>query len=458
MKQKVLYPKVVRGGKAVPLGNNFYYMSGRKHKDGGIDVGENPRTGLEVEDEEVMHITKNEAKVFSSVPFLNGKSPADKVLDGENSNKVFKQQEDYKDRKGLNDDGTNKKEFGGKTMIRKKSRLGSKNPNDVYGVYDTEGNLISGEFNSLLNNSPASAVTPSTTPNAGRIVNAPYMPPAFDSSLEGAPAGTVYDAGISSTGKVDQTTTANTTTPKNTIGNILSGIKTGVSKAGNAAWNYAKENPSDAIGIGGNVIGGLISAGINKRMLKSLKYANAPAARQATKLKTTININPQLDKMRETLASYERDIDGNTASSRVGLARKQRARLASMLQTNELYGAKENAETELINKDRLNQQATAEANLQNYNRWSENKTQFDNAVREKRSENKVGVFETINAAIQDGITRGEKRFASDQNIRAIAAGNPNVNPEILEELGIKMPKKLKEQYQKVYGKKGSNKD
>ena len=110
-----LKPNVVRGGQAIPLKGktNYYYMQGRKHKDGGIDIGENPRTGLEVEDGEVMHVSNNEIKVFSSVPFLNGKSPAQKVMGGENPTKVFNQQEEFKDRKGLNDDGTKKKQNGG---------------------------------------------------------------------------------------------------------------------------------------------------------------------------------------------------------------------------------------------------------------------------------------------------------------------------------------------------------
>lgn len=104
-------PNVVRGGIAIPLKDktNYYYMAGRKHKNGGIDIGENPRTGLEVEDGEVMHVSKDEIKVFSSVPFLNGKSPAQKVLGGENPNTVFKQQEQFKDRNGINDDGTTNK-------------------------------------------------------------------------------------------------------------------------------------------------------------------------------------------------------------------------------------------------------------------------------------------------------------------------------------------------------------
>ncbi len=88
-------------------------MAGRKHSQGGIDVGDNPRTGLEVEDGEVMHISKNDVKVFSSVPFLNGKSPAQKVMGGDNPNNVFKAQESFKRRNKINDDGTKKKRMGG---------------------------------------------------------------------------------------------------------------------------------------------------------------------------------------------------------------------------------------------------------------------------------------------------------------------------------------------------------
>lgn len=102
---------VVRGGIAIPIPNkdNYYYMSGRKHIDGGIDLGRDPKTGLEVEDGEVVKIGKNDVKVFSSVPFQNGKSPAERVLGGENASTVFKEQEAFKDRNDLNDDGTKKK-------------------------------------------------------------------------------------------------------------------------------------------------------------------------------------------------------------------------------------------------------------------------------------------------------------------------------------------------------------
>lgn len=106
-------PNIVRGGAAIPIGKkNFYYMQGRKHEQGGIDVGRNPKTGLEVEGEEVMQVTPNEVRVYSSVPFLRGVSPAELVLNGADANKVFAAQEKYKNNNRINDDGT-KYKYGG---------------------------------------------------------------------------------------------------------------------------------------------------------------------------------------------------------------------------------------------------------------------------------------------------------------------------------------------------------
>lgn len=100
-------PNIVRGGAAIPIGKkNFYYMQGRKHEQGGIDIGRNAKTGLEVEGEEVMQVTPNEVRVYSSVPFLRGVSPAELVLNGADANKVFAAQEKYKNNNRINDDGT----------------------------------------------------------------------------------------------------------------------------------------------------------------------------------------------------------------------------------------------------------------------------------------------------------------------------------------------------------------
>lgn len=106
-------PNIVRGGNAIPLGNNFYYIKGRKHSAGGVDIGADPKTGLEVEGEEVMKVTPKEVRVYSSVPFLQGNSPAELVMSGANPDAVFNAQEEFKDRNRINDDGT-KYENGGK--------------------------------------------------------------------------------------------------------------------------------------------------------------------------------------------------------------------------------------------------------------------------------------------------------------------------------------------------------
>lgn len=116
-------PNIVRGGAAIPIGKkNFYYMQGRKHEQGGIDVGRNPKTGLEVEGEEVMQVTPKEVRVYSSVPFLQGNSPAELVMSGANPDAVFNAQEEFKDRNRINDDGT-KYQTGGNKKLSPEEKL-----------------------------------------------------------------------------------------------------------------------------------------------------------------------------------------------------------------------------------------------------------------------------------------------------------------------------------------------
>lgn len=108
----VFVPNIIKGGNAVSIGNNFYYINGRKHYSGGVLVGEDPKTGLEVEGEEVMKVTPKEVRVYSSVPFLQGNSPAKLVMSGANPDAVFNAQEEFKDRNRINDDGSKYKNGG----------------------------------------------------------------------------------------------------------------------------------------------------------------------------------------------------------------------------------------------------------------------------------------------------------------------------------------------------------
>lgn len=113
MKRKVR-PNVVSGGTAINLGNNLYYMRGKTHKQGGIDIGSNPKTGIEVENGEVVQTSPKGLRVFSAQPILNGISPANALLMGGNPNNIFNAQEAWKQANHYNDDGT-KFEGGGYT-------------------------------------------------------------------------------------------------------------------------------------------------------------------------------------------------------------------------------------------------------------------------------------------------------------------------------------------------------
>lgn len=734
MSNKRLRPNIVRGGVAIPIPNkkNYYYMKGRKHEQGGIDIGKNPRTGLEVEDGEVMHISPTEVKVFSSVPFLNGESPAEKVMKGNNPNKVFNAQERYKDVNNINDDGTknnrnrkNKSRYGTKKngfeKIKEMQSLAnnvstlenpiispdytpyydttevgklinySENPDSIefdrinrrwyapkgkgfdkdnFGMgvdrytggnisdkikkdskgreyiteederdlrfkriksanqsakrridfirkyYNDEGdvtetkealltNLIynrgSGKiarvyFNpedekyvpmqrailrgtddevreeinkiykeaglanrdSLVNDfykrrnkkrmgglsrskdygsksKPYPNVDKKDFAGKNRSYPIPTKSDAIDAlrlaGLHGrddiktkvynkypelrkrAKNGGVYTVTsngktslrmIPSTGErikfknggiedIEKTVTlipeiyslglkdelsnkinqpiVNYHTPVEEIKydildakgrfNPITGVDLNTKRDYDNRNNIMKKRGynsliSDGIGIASNIVGSIIGHNANKKALKKMKYNKAPVNLIPSKLKTSININPQLDTIRDQQQAYERQIDANTASSRVALGRKQLSRLNTIKLLNNIYANKENTETELINKDRLNQQAVANQNITNYNTWKEKKNAFENAIIEKQSENTIGLINSINAGVQNAIGNFEKRLAAENNIRAIAAANPNVNPIILKALGVRgITNDMIESWLRAYGNKNN---
>lgn len=734
MSNKRLRPNIVRGGVAIPIPNkkNYYYMKGRKHEQGGIDIGKNPRTGLEVEDGEVMHISPTEVKVFSSVPFLNGESPAEKVMKGNNPNKVFNAQERYKDVNNINDDGTknnrnrkNKSRYGTKKnsfeKIREMQSLAnnistlenpiispdytpyydttevgklinhSENPDSIgfdkdtrrwyapkgkdldednFGMgvdrytggnindkikkdskgreyiteederdlrfkriksanqsakrridfirkyYNDEGNVtetkealitnliynrgsgktarvyfntedkkyvpmqrailrgtddeVRKEINkiyreaglanrdSLVNDfykrrnkkrmgglsrskdygsksKPYPNVDKKDFAGKNRSYPIPTKSDAIDAlrlaGLHGrddiktkvynkypelrkrAKNGGVYTVTsngktslrmIPSTGErikfknggiedIEKTVTlipeiyslglkdelsnkinqpiVNYHTPVEEIKydildtkgrfNPITGVDLNTKRDYDNRNNIMKKRGynsliSDGIGIASNIVGSIIGYNANKKALKKMKYNKAPVNLIPSKLKTSININPQLDTIRDQQQAYERQIDANTASSRVALGRKQLGRLNTIKLLNNIYANKENTETELINKDRLNQQAVANQNITNYNTWKEKKNAFENAIIEKQSENTIGLINSINAGVQNAIGNFEKRLAAENNIRAIAATNPNVNPIILKALGVRgITNDMIESWLRAYGNKNN---
>ena len=216
--------------------------------------------------------------------------------------------------------------------------------------------------------------------------------------------------------------------------------------------DWAKNNPDtvmDGLSLVSNV--GLATAGFlqNRRFLDKMRYAPQPYARQAAKLKTRINIEPQLDKMRESLAEYERNVRNNTASSRVALARQQRARLKNIMDTNELYGTKENIETQLINKDRLNQQEVANSNIEEFNKWRQGRAEFMNTINEAKAENIASYINAINSGVQDVATRVQKRNSEKRTNRAMMLANPNLPAEMLLSSGL-ITQDMYDEYRKAY--------
>lgn len=602
MKKYILKPKVVRGGTAIPLGNNFYYMQGRKHEQGGIDLGADDKNGLEVEGGEVVHTSKNSIKVFSAVPMLNGKSPAEKIINGENANKVFKEQEEFKDRNNYNDDGSKKYQNGGKRryiggntnearqkyfdtdkeftdsvkVIAKRyninpnllaSRMAKEGPIDKainyynntngefdrrevhgrdWGLDDTGNNLNEGiitlkepylnyydeEFFNKKDRKVNSVYSPDW--NFGISATAAELkyrrdemkkrfPNLSDEQLDAA-ASAAFNRGIygaskyikqgkdlneyspfinikkmggqtkknifvelnvggkkklvpasSFTGErqkalmginedVDYINTpkykgiieeASITNPRLSPNNVYKQLtnaagttdtlklkklnnipKSANSKFSQAAGHFNEFTIGDIIGGVTNTIGSITNYNSNKRALGKMKYSSAPLPIQARKLKTKFNINPQLDKIREYLKATNRDIDANTASSRVALARKGIARTNALLQANNLYATKENAETQLLNQDNMNQQNIAARNVEMYNRWREGKSNFDNMLLEKRAENTSDLIRGLTTTVQDIIGGVEQRRNINNTLSTMAAANPNITAEILRDLGV----------------------
>ena len=588
MKKYILNPKVVRGGKAIPLGNNFYYMQGKKHEQGGIDLGADDKNGLEVEGGEVVHTSKNSIKVFSAVPMLNGKSPAEKVINGENANKVFKEQEEFKDRNNYNDDGSKKYQAGGKRryiggntnearqkyfdtdkeftdsvkVIAKRyninpnllaSRMAKEGPIDKainyynntngefdrrevhgidWGLDDTGNNLNEGiitlkepylnyydeEFFNEKDRKVNSVYSPDW--NFGISATAAELkyrrdemkkrfPNLSDEQLDAA-ASAAFNRGMYGATKyikqgrdlneyspfinikkmggqakkninedIDYINTpkyrgiieeASTTNPRLSPNNVykqltkaagtddalkikkltkaagtddalkikkLNNIPNNINnKFSPAAGHFNKITLGDIIGVVTNTIGSITNYNSNRHTLNNMKYSSAPLPIQAKKLKTRFNINPQLDKIREYLKATNRDIDSNTASSRVALARKGIARTNALLQTNNLYATKENAETQLLNQDNMNQQNVAARNVEMYNRWREGKSNFDNMLLEKHVENTSDLIRGLTTTVQDIIGGIEQRKNINNTLSTIAAANPNVTAKILKDLGV----------------------
>ena len=221
---------------------------------------------------------------------------------------------------------------------------------------------------------------------------------------------------------------------------------------GKGQGKFKNLTTADWIGLGSNVAGSLASYFASKRAINKMRGPSQPTLISANKLKTKYNINPQLDRIREDKFEAYRDIDSNTASSRVSLARKQRVRNAAGQAVNELYGNKENIETNLINQDRRNQQSVRQFNAQQYNQYIDRKTAFNNGIREAKVTNINNLFSGINAGIQDMISRYENRKALNNTIGAMRASAPNVDDRIMRDAGVDYDEFIIRKRRKLGGK------
>lgn len=224
------------------------------------------------------------------------------------------------------------------------------------------------------------------------------------------------------------------------------------SSDGKGQGRFKNLTTADWIGLGSNVAGSLASYFASKRAINKMRGPGQPTLISANKLKTKYNINPQLDRIREDKFEAYRDIDSNTASSRVSLARKQRVRNAAGQAANELYGNKENIETNLINQDRRNQQSVRQFNAQQYNQYIDRKAAFDNGIREAKVTNINNLFSGINAGIQDMISRYENRKALNNTISAMRASAPNVDDRIMRDAGVNYDEFIIRKRRKLGGK------
>lgn len=110
---------ITDGGDATKISNNTYLLRGGSHEDVnetgqtgiGINVGGNE---VEAEGGEVAQKKNGALRIFSAQPILgNGMSPAQAILRGYNKDSVFSQQQAFKKRNGLKDDGSAKYGFDG---------------------------------------------------------------------------------------------------------------------------------------------------------------------------------------------------------------------------------------------------------------------------------------------------------------------------------------------------------
>lgn len=438
--RKGVTPIVSRGGTAVPIKKNTFLLKGRKHDTGGIVIGKG-KNSIEAEGEEVVQITPKQLKVFSAQPILNGNSPAELVQKGAEPSKVFNAQESFKDRNGLNDDGTKKKrnmrtitgkkKLGG--LSRKKDYGSDKKPypsvksNDfagggrsypiptkadardalrlagLYGRSDVKAKVYK-KYPELKNKKAVLGTLGSLTGANRRLL-------ALNQN--------VPSAGITAGAKITNPS-ASSIKPMNVSAN-----------SGSKGFNLFKGvDKGEAISAGIGAVGTLISGLLNKGSIDKTSAPQVPTPQliAPAKLKTSVNINPQLSDVRESELSQNRLVEGNTASSVASVARQQRVSNNALSQRSRLRGEKENLETQLQNQDAMNRQQVASANAQQVNEANRfnsiSSTQTANDKIQAKANNRTNIIEGLTSGVRDYQLGMDKRRSEENATAAMMSANP----------------------------------
>lgn len=433
-------PLIAEGGTAIPIKKDSFLLKGRKHNTGGIIIGKG-KNSIEAEGDEVVQITPKQLKVFSAQPILNGNSPAELVQKGAKPSKVFNAQESFKDRNGLNDDGTKKKR--NMRTITGKKKLGGLSRKKDYGS----------------DKKPYPSVKSKDFAGGGRSYPIPTKADARDAlrlaglhgrsdvkakvykkypelknkkatlgileSLTGANRRllalnqNVPSAGITAGAKIINPSVAsikpmNLPTNNESKGfNLFKGIDKG-------------EAISSGIGAAGTLISGLLNKGsIDKT---SAPQVPTPQLIAPAKLKTSVNINPQLSDVRESELSQNRLVEGNTASSVASVARQQRISNNALSQRSRLRGEKENLETRLQNQDAINRQQVASSNAQQINEANRfnsiSATQTANDKIQATANNRTQMIEGITSGVRDYQLGVDKKRSEENATAAMMSANP----------------------------------
>lgn len=433
-------PLIAEGGTAIPIKKDSFLLKGRKHNTGGIIIGKG-KNSIEAEGDEVVQITPKQLKVFSAQPILNGNSPAELVQKGVEPSKVFNAQESFKDRNGLNDDGTKKKrnmrtitgkkKLGG--LSRKKDYGSDKKPypsvksNDFAGggrSYPIPTKADARDALRLAGLHGRSDVKAKVYKKYPELKNKKATLGTFG-SLTGANRRllafnqNVPSAGITAGAKIINPS-ASSIKPMNLSSNN-----------GSKGFNLFKGiDKGEAISSGIGAVGTLISGLLNKGSIDKTSAPQVPTPQliAPAKLKTSVNINPQLSDVRESELSQNRLVEGNTASSVASVARQQRISNNALSQRSRLRGEKENLETQLQNQDAINRQQVASSNTQQINEANRfnsiSATQTANDKIQATANNRTQMIEGITSGVRDYQLGVDKKRSEENATAAMMSANP----------------------------------